>query len=186
MAIETKRFILALSFAAFCLAAIPLILWGLSLSIAEHCEAISSGRQLIIISTSHGYLPGVLLGLGVLAALAVTTLVFDFGNRKNANAVAKSQKLAIYGMVTALALTFAGNFVVAAYWEAEAERASYKKCPPMTLLMNHLTYTAWVKNLDLCHDRDVRHIVLDGSPAESTQVEARLNAKKRIEKAREK
>jgi hypothetical protein len=184
MALESKRFLMALGLALFCVAAVPLVLWGFYAAVAEHQEALDSGRQLIIISSSHGYLPGVTLGLIVLAGLAITILLFDFGRARKQAIVARAQRLAALGMVTAVGLLAVGHFATLSVWEKKAARLDYQECPPMTLLLDRLTYAAWVKDSALCYDRDVRRLVMRGLPEESKRVEAKLQARKKAAEAR--
>ncbi len=184
MAVNTNRLIACLGLAIFSIAAIPLGLWGLSLEFATHNEAIHSGRQLVVISDSHGYLPGALVGILGIAALSVLTLLFGFRKKPNKRLLAAVQMVAGSLLLAGVLIVFIGHFAVTSYWEHKAKQANYERCPPMTLLLDRMTYTAWVQDVALCHDRDVSRIVLRGHPGESTIVEARLEARKKQKEAR--
>jgi hypothetical protein len=71
------------------------------------------------------------------------------------------------------------------YWERQAAQAGYTQCSGTSLLLSRAISSAWVKDTELCYDQDARRIIITGSTKESEQLEARLNAKKRIEKMRE-
>ncbi|WKE64617.1 hypothetical protein PVT67_13190 [Gallaecimonas kandeliae] len=152
--------------------------WMYQLDYLESQEAFASGRQLIVHSSSSGYIPGAVLGtfIGGFYAFALLALRPDKGrNRKAAECV---QKVTTYVAVGAVVLIFVGHAWLSNRWEAKAEALGYQPCPPLTLLINRMTYQAWTKNLDLCFDPDVSHIVQRGGPEESKAVEAMLEQRK--------
>ncbi|WKE64623.1 hypothetical protein PVT67_13220 [Gallaecimonas kandeliae] len=153
--------------------------WVYSLDRANSQEALASGRQLIIHSSSNGYIPGVLLVLFTFGCYAFALLALRPDKGRNRKAAEWVQKVTTYVSVAGLILVFAGHSWFSNRWEAKAEALGYQPCPSLTLLINRMTYQAWTKNLDLCFDPEVSRLVQRGGPEESKAVEAMLAQRRR-------
>ena len=186
MALESKRLLAGLSVAAFCLFLTTVCLWVFTDSLFMHKEAVNSGRQLIALGGLHGYLPGAMLGMFGMAAVIIYIVLSTFWESNVDNTMIRGQRAALLIIVFSVAGTFAGHHLMQFYWERQAAQAGYTQCSGTSLLLSRATWSAWVKDTELCYDQDARRIIITGSTKESEQLEARLNAKKRIEKAREK
>jgi hypothetical protein len=79
---------------------------------------------------------------------------------------------------------FGGEIYLANNWDKQAINKGYQPCPVGTLLLNRVTYTAWVKNEALCYNSDIRRIISRGTPEETKQVEQYWQAQQRQREAR--
>jgi hypothetical protein len=179
MALERSRLVAGLSVAAFCSFLAAISLWIFWDNIANHKEAISSGRQLIAIGGAHGYLPGAIIGLVGIATVIVYTIIAIAFDGSVDEVMGRGQRISVPIILVSLVATFAGRHLVQSYWEGAASRAGYTECAPTSLILSRATYTAWVKSPALCYDRDVRKIIMTGSKNESEQLEAKLGLRAR-------
>ena len=141
----------------------------------QHVAILSSAVPLIIISTMHGYGPGVMLG-GVSGCLLF--LLYFFYRcvlKKETSLFKKTEKTLAMLMLASLLVLFGGNFLVASHWRSQADQAGYVSCPMTTLLSNRITMEVWVHNESLCYDNDIRHIVQRGTIEEVQQVQLSRN-----------
>lgn len=145
---------------------------------ASNQEAFASGRQLIVHSSSYGFLPGAALGVFAVGLyLLVALALVPFGEEVRKTKGVLVQKVAAVVMVAALMLTLLGQIWLSHRWEATAKAKGYSPCPPLTLLINRMTYTAWTRDVSLCTDPQVSQIVQRGGPEESKEVEALLQSR---------
>ncbi|GAB60009.1 hypothetical protein [Rheinheimera nanhaiensis] len=150
----------------------------------DHTVSVQSDRQLIVLSSMHGLLPGAFLGL-ITCSLLVLLYVF-FGN----NATLKSRLFRLVEKVLgicvlfAIALLFVGSIGVSQYWQNKAKTYGYLPCPDTALLSNRITMSVWVKIEALCYDQDIRLIVKRGTVDEMQQVEQYLTARQKQQEAR--
>lgn len=150
----------------------------------QHTAMLLGKGPLILISTMHGYGPGVMLG-GVTGFLLF--LLYFFYRcvfRKETAFFRKSEKILAGLMLASLALLFVGNYLIASHWRSQASKASYWQCPITTLLSNRVTLEVWAQSENLCYDNDIRHIVKRGTADELQQVEQHLAARKKHQEAR--
>ena len=134
-------------------------------------EQLQSGQQLIVLSYSSGYIPGVVAGLVVIAVLfsGLTLLLFAGENTgKRKSALIRFCSIAV---LLSLGSVFVGKGYLANSWDTQAINNGYQPCPSGTLLSNRLTYTAWVQNQALCYNSAVARMISRGTPEETKQVE---------------
>ncbi|WKE64616.1 hypothetical protein PVT67_13185 [Gallaecimonas kandeliae] len=177
---KLKLFFLALGLGTVFMLLAAVAYWLCLDAADDNSEMFASGRRLIIHSSSSGYLPGVVMGLVIFGLFFLSVIAFlplDEKARKRKGM--KLQKAVAVGAIASLVLTFAGPFWFSHNWEAKAEALGYQPCPPLTLLINRMTYQAWTKNLDLCFDPEVSRLVQRGGPEESKAVEAMLAQRRR-------
>lgn len=150
----------------------------------QHTSMLSGKAPLIVLSTMHGYGPGVMLG-GVTGFLLF--LLYFFYRCvfcKETAFFIKSEKILATLMLLSLAVIFVGNYLIASHWRSQASNAGYTQCPMTTLLTNRVTMEAWALNESLCYDNDIRHIVKRGTADEMRQVQQHLAARQKQQEAR--
>jgi hypothetical protein len=153
-----------------CLFALGLF-WILQSDWSSQREQLKSGQQLIVLSYSSGYIPGVIAGIAVIALLFTGLTLLLFANNKVQQLKPAFIRFCSVAVLLSLAGVFFGEMVIANKWDKQAQQKGYLPCPAGTLLSNRLTYTAWVQNEALCYNSDVRRIISRGTPEETKQVE---------------
>ena len=187
MVIKNKVFKLAVISLTASMFMLALAVAGLGIFIHEwnqHTAMLSGKAPLIVISTMHGYGPGVMLG-GVTGFLLF--LLYFFYRclfRKETAFFRMSEKTLAVLMLLSLAVIFVGNYLIASHWRNQAVNGGYTQCPITTLLTNRLTMEVWALNESLCYDNEIRHIVKRGTVDEMRQVEQYLVARQKQQDAR--
>ena len=145
-------------------------------------EQLQSGQQLIVLSYSSGYIPGVVAGLVVIALLFTGLSLLVLAGEKARKLKTVLIRFCSVGVLLSLGAVFAGEVYLANNWDKQAINKGYQPCPLGSLLLNRVTYTAWVQNEALCYNSDVRRIISRGTPEETKQVEQYWQAQqKRLE-----
>lgn len=145
-------------------------------------EQLQSGQQLIVLSYSSGYIPGVVAGLVVIALLFTGLSLLVLAGEKARKLKTALIRFCSVGVLLSLGAVFAGEMYLANNWDKQAINKGYQPCPLGSLLLNRVTYTAWVQNEALCYNSDVRRIISRGTPEETKQVEQYWQAQqKRLE-----
>lgn len=160
--------------AAFCSVLALVLFWMLQSDWSSQSALLTSGQQLIVISYSSGYIPGVIAGLATLALLFLALTLLLFAGSKNQQYKSGLIKFCTVAIILSLVGVFAGKMVLSKNWDSQAKQQGYQPCPAGTLLSNRLTYTAWVKNETLCFNPEIRRVISRGTPEETQQVERML------------
>ena len=168
----------------FCGVFALVLLWILQSDWQSQREQLHSGQQLIVLSYSSGYIPGVIAGLAVLALLFTGLTFLLFAGEKAKTFKSALIRFCSIGVLLSLGGVFGGEVYLANNWDKQALNKGYQPCPVGTLLLNRVTYTAWVKNEALCYNSDIRRIISRGTPEETKQVEQYLQAQQRQREAR--
>jgi hypothetical protein len=168
-----------------CLFALGLF-WILQSDWSSQREQLKSGQQLIVLSYSSGYIPGVIAGIAVIALLFTGLTLLLFANNKVQQLKPAFIRFCSVAVLLSLAGVFFGEMVIANKWDKQAQQKGYLPCPAGTLLSNRLTYTAWVQNEALCYNSDVRRIISRGTPEETKQVEQYWQAQQKQSQTRAK
>ena len=181
---RTKAILSGGGLAIFSILMIGLMLWLFPLRLQSQLEAINSGRQLIVISESDGYAPGIILFLLVLLIFCVRAIFYLF--RSKQPSVKGQVFVKVFSIATLVSFTFIfiGNYLINNYFESKVLAKAYQPCPAATLLFTRVTYSAWTLNPALCYDSDVKRIVQRGVWDESKQVEQMLQQRERQQEAR--
>ncbi|MDP4536003.1 hypothetical protein Q3O60_07375 [Alkalimonas collagenimarina] len=152
----------------------------------QHTNAIASESQLIIISSMHGYGPGIIVGSGAGALLFLLYFMYRCIYQTETQFFKKAEKILASFAVIGLVAIFVGRHFLTSHWQSNAYAAGFTPCPAMTLLSNRATMEVWVRNAALCFDADVRRIISRGTPDEMAQVERHLQARQKQQEARQK
>lgn len=184
-----KENVLKLSAMALSISLLMLVLAvvGLLIFIHEwnqHTVMLADRLPLIVISTMHGYGPGVMLGGATGCLLFLLYFVYRCVLKKETSFFKKAEKALTMLMLASLLVLFGGNFLVASHWRSQADQAGYAPCPMTTLLSNRITMEVWVHNESLCYDNDIRHLVQRGTIEEVQQVQQHLAARHKQQEAR--
>ena len=134
-------------------------------------QQLQSGQQLIVLSYSSGYIPGVIAGLAVIAILFLGLTLLLFASKKAQKLKPALLRFCTIAVLASLVAVFVGEAFFAERWNAQAQQQGYQPCPIGALLTNRLTYRVWVKNEALCYNSDVRRLISRGTPEETRQVE---------------
>ena len=166
----------------FCVVFAFTLLWILQSDWLTQREQLQSGQQLIVLSYSSGYIPGVVAGLVVIALLFTGLSFLVFAGERARKLKTALIRFCSVGVLLSLGAVFAGEVYLANNWDKQAINKGYQPCPLGSLLLNRVTYTAWVQNEALCYNSDVRRIISRGTPEETKQVEQYWQAQqKRLE-----
>ena len=166
----------------FCVVFAFTLLWILQSDWQTQREQLQSGQQLIVLSYSSGYIPGVVAGLVVIALLFTGLSFLVFAGERARKLKTALIRFCSVGVLLSLGAVFAGEMYLANNWDKQAINKGYQPCPLGSLLLNRVTYTAWVQNEALCYNSDVRRIISRGTPEETKQVEQYWQAQqKRLE-----
>lgn len=166
----------------FCVVFALALLWILQSDWQSQREQLQSGQQLIVLSYSSGYIPGVVAGLVVIALLFTGLSLLVLVGEKARKLKTALIRFCSVGVLLSLGAVFAGEIYLANNWDKQAINKGYQPCPLGSLLLNRVTYTAWVQNEALCYNSDVRRIISRGTPEETKQVEQYWQAQqKRLE-----
>lgn len=166
----------------FCVVFAFTLLWILQSDWQTQREQLQSGQQLIVLSYSSGYIPGVVAGLVVIALLFTGLSFLVFAGERARKLKTALIRFCSVGVLLSLGAVFAGEVYLANNWDKQAINKGYQPCPLGSLLLNRVTYTAWVQNEALCYNSDVRRIISRGTPEETKQVEQYWQAQqKRLE-----
>ncbi len=185
MELRAKAITAAFGLAVFSLLMIVLMVWLFPLQLESQLEAIYSGRQLIVISGSDAYAPGVILFLGALLLLCVRAIFYLLRNKQPSVKGQRFVKVFSIAMLVSFAFIFIGNYLINHYFESRVSAKGYQPCPATTLLFARVTYSVWTLNPSLCYDADVRRIVQRGGWDESKQVEQILQQRAKHQAARQ-
>lgn len=150
----------------------------------EQRGQLQSGQQLIVLSYSSGYIPGVIAGIAIIALLFIGLTLLLFAGNKTQQLKPAFIRFCSVAVLLSLAGVFVGEMLIANKWDKQAQQKGYLPCPVGTLLSNRLTYTAWVQNEALCYNSDVRRIISRGTPEETRQVEQYWQAQQKQRAAR--
>lgn len=181
---RAKAILSAVGLAFFSLLMIGLMLWLFPLQLRSQLEAIYSGRQLIVISGSDAYAPGVIVFLVVLLLFCIRSTFYLIRSKQPSVKGQKFVKAFSVTFVISLALVFLGNYLINSYFESKVSKRGYQPCPASALLFARVTYSVWTLNPSLCYDADVRRIVQRGGWDESKQVEQMLQRREKQQEAR--
>lgn len=156
--------------------------WTLFHEVQTQFAELISAKPLIVLSSFHGYLPGAIFGVVFMLGFAASRLLLALRQQPQPES---SGKITAIGLLISLLLIVVGNFAINAYWQNRAENAGYQQCPAFTLLTNRVTMTAWSKDETLCLDNDARQIIVRGTPDETSQLAAHLNARSKQQQAKQ-
>lgn len=166
----------------FCVVFAFMLLWILQSDWQTQREQLQSGQQLIVLSYSSSYIPGVVAGLVVIALLFTGLSFLVLAGERARKLKTALIRFCSVGVLLSLGAVFAGEVYLANNWDKQAINKGYQPCPLGSLLLNRVTYTAWVQNEALCYNSDVRRIISRGTPEETNQVEQYWQAQqKRLE-----
>lgn len=168
----------------FCVVFAFMLLWILQSDWQSQREQLQSGQQLIVLSYSSGYIPGVVAGLVVIALLFTGLSLLLLAGEKARKLKTVLIRFCSVGVLLSLGAVFAGEMYLANNWDKQAINKGYQPCPLGSLLLNRVTYTAWVQNEALCYNSDVRRIISRGTPEETKQVEQYWQAQQKQHAAR--
>lgn len=163
----------------FCGVFALVLLWILQSDWQSQRQQLQSGQQLIVLSYSSGYIPGVIAGLAVLALLFAGLTLLLFAGEKAKKLKSALIRFCSVAVLLSLGSVFAGEIYLSNNWDKQAMNKGYQPCPVGTLLLNRMTYTAWVQNEALCYNSDIRRIISRGTPEETRQVEQYWQAQQR-------
>lgn len=184
MELKTKAIMAAIGLAVFSLLMIALMLWLFPLQLESQLEAIYSGRQLLVISGSDAYAPGVIVFLVVLLLFCIRSTFYLIRSKQPSVKGERFVKAFSTAMLISFAFIFLGNYLINSYFESKVAEKGYQPCPATTLLFTRVTYSAWTLNPALCYDADVKRIVQRGGWSESKEVEQMLQQRQRQQEAR--
>jgi hypothetical protein len=156
--------------------------WTLLHEVQTQFSEIISAKPLIVLSSFHGYLPGAVFGVVFMLGYAGSRLLRGLRLQPQP---ANNGKVTAIGILISLVLIVLGNFAINAYWQNRAENGGYQQCPPFSLLTNRVTMTAWSNDEILCLDKDVREIIVRGTPDETAQLAQHLNARAKQQQAKQ-
>ncbi|SEA71254.1 hypothetical protein [Alkalimonas amylolytica] len=145
----------------------------------QHATSIASESQLIIISSMHGYSPGIIVGAFAGALLFLLYFMYRCIFQTETHFFKKAEKILASFAVVGLVVIFVGSHFITSHWQSKAEAAGFTPCPAMTLLPNRVTMEAWVRSTTLCFDPEVRRIVSRGTSEEMERLERHLKARPR-------
>jgi hypothetical protein len=168
----------------FCGVFASVLLWILQSDWQSQRQQLQSGQQLIVLSYSSGYIPGVIAGLMIIALLFIGLTVLLFAGEKAKKLKSALIRFCSLALLFSLGGMFFGEIYLAHSWDKLAINKGYLPCPVGTLLFNRVTYTAWVRNEALCYNSDVRRIISRGTPEETKQVEQYWQAQQRQRESR--
>lgn len=181
---KPKALLFGTGISAFCVLFALGMLWILQSDWQTQREQLQSGQQLIVLSYSSGYIPGVIAGLLVIALLFTGLTLLLFTSSKLQKLKPALIKFCSIAVLVSIAAIFLGEMFFARQWNTQAQQRDYQPCPTGTLLSNRLTYTAWVKNEALCYNSDIRRIISRGTTEETRQVEQYWQAQQKQRAAR--
>ena len=181
---RTKAILSGISLAIFSILMIGLMLWLFSLQLESQLEAIYSGRQLIVISGSDAYAPGIVVFLVVLLLFSIRSTFYLIRSKQPSVKGQRFVKAFSTAMLVSFAFVFIFNYLINSYFESKVAEKGYQPCPATTLLFTRVTYSAWTLNPALCYDADVKRIVQRGGWSESKEVEQMLQQRQRQQEAR--
>lgn len=184
MELKNKAITASVGLGIFALLLIALMLWLYPLQLENQLEAIHSDRQLIVISGSDAYAPGVILFLVVLLLFSIKSAFYLVQHLQPSVKGQKFVKAFSVTFVICLVLVFLGNYLINSYFESKVSKRGYQPCPASALLFARVTYSVWTLNPSLCYDADVRRIVQRGGWDESKQVEQMLQRREKQQEAR--
>lgn len=171
---KPKAVLYGIGIAAFCSLLALALFWMLQSDWASQRDLLISGQQLIVISYSSGYIPGVIAGLATLAVLFLALTLLLFAGSKGQQYKSGVIKFCTVAILLSLVGVFAGKMFFSKSWDNQAKQQGYQPCPAGTLLSNRLTYTAWVKSETLCYSPEITRVISRGTPEETQQVERML------------
>lgn len=181
---RTKAILSGIGLASFSILMINLMLWLFPLRLQSQLEAIQSGRQLIVLSGSDAYAPGVIVFLMVLLLFCIRSTLYLIRNKQPSVKGQRFVKAFSKAMLVSFAGIFLGNYLINSYFESEIVDKGYQSCPATTLLFTRVTYSAWTLNPALCYDPDVKRVVQRGVWDESKEVEQMLQQREKQLEAR--
>ena len=182
---KTKAVSYGIGIAAFCSLLALALFWMLQNDWSSQRGLLASGQQLIVISYSSGYIPGVIAGLATLAVLFLALTLLLFAGSKGQQYKSGVIKFCSVAIILSLVSVFAGKMFFSNSWDTQAQQQGYKPCPGGTLLSNRLTYTAWVRNETLCYSPEIRRVISRGTPEETQQVERILQIQLKRQQAQQ-
>jgi hypothetical protein len=156
--------------------------WTLLYSLQTQFTEINSAKPLIVLSSFHGYIPGALVGLVFMLGYAANRL---WRGLKQQPLAANNGKVTAIGVLVGLVLVVIGSYGLNAYWHNRAVYAGYQPCPPLTLLTNRVSITAWSKNETLCFDNDSRRVIERGTADETAQLALHLSTREKQQQAKQ-
>ena len=183
---KPKAVLFGAGISAFCCLFALGLFWILQNDWSSQREQLKSGQQLIVLSYSSGYIPGVIAGIAVIALLFTGLTLLLFAGNKTQQLKPAFIRYCTVAVLLSLAGVFVGEMVIANKWDKQAQQKGYLPCPVGTLLSNRLTYTAWVQNEALCYNSDIRRIISRGTPEETKQVEQYWQAQQKQSQPRAK
>lgn len=181
---KPKAVLFGAGISAFCCLFALGLFWILQSDWQEQRGQLQSGQQLIVLSYSSGYVPGVIAGIAVITLLFIGLTLLLFAGNKTQQLKPALIRFCGVAVLLSLAGVFVGEMLIANKWDKQAQQKGYLPCPVGTLLSNRLTYTAWVQNEALCYNSDVRRIISRGTPEETRQVEQYWQAQQKQRAAR--
>ena len=184
MELKNKAIMASMGLAGFSLLLIALMLWLFPLQFENQLEAIYSGRQLIVISGSDAYAPGIILFLVVLLLFSIKSTFYLIRHKQPSVQGQRFVKTFSIALLISFAFVFLGNYLINSYFESEVADNGYQPCPASALLFARVTYSVWTLNPSLCYDTDVRHIVQRGGWNESKDVEQMLQRREKQQQAK--
>jgi uncharacterized membrane protein len=176
---KPKAVLFGVGISAFCCVFAVGLFWILQSDWNSQVQQLHSNQQLIVLSYSSGYIPGVLAGLMVIALLFTGLTFLLFAGTNTQRFKPAFIRFCTLAVLLSLAGVFVGEMLIANKWDRQAQQKGYLPCPVGTLLSNRLTYTAWVQNEALCYNSDIRRIISRGTPEETKQVEQYWQAQQR-------